>query len=248
MSRDRALIAAGLVAATLVCWLWIVPMAIDMYGPMTGASAWMMTPRWDGAHVTLLWAMWAVMMAAMMLPSALPVLLLYGTVVGRKHGAPRAAIQVYAMAGGYLLVWTLFSVGATLLQRLLSRLLLLTPMMEMASPAAAGGVLLLAGAYQLTPLKWACLQTCRSPLSFITRSWRAGTMGAVRMGFEHGGYCLGCCWALMLLLFVGGVMNLYVIATLTAVVLVEKVAPFGRLVSRVTGVVLILLALRLFTV
>lgn len=236
----QPLVGLGLLA--LLGWAWIVPMAADMYGPMTGSSEWMMTTRWDARHLLLLWAMWAVMMAAMMLPSAMPVLLLYSTVAGRRQ-MPHGALNVYAMAGGYLLVWALFSVGATLLQRLLSRVLLLTPMMEMATPAASASVLLAAGVYQLTPFKWACLSACRSPLSFVMRSWRPGMAGAARMGVEHGAYCLGCCWALMLLLFVGGVMNLYVIGGLTAVVLIEKLAPYGRHVSRVLGVVLIAVAL-----
>jgi predicted metal-binding membrane protein len=248
--RDRrsvTLVAAGVIAVTALCWLWIVPMALDMYGAMTGPSAWMMTSEWDARHTVLLWAMWAVMMAAMMLPSAMPVLLLYGTVVRRRNDAPKAALYVYAMMAGYLLVWALFSVAATFVQRILSQRLVLNPMMELASPSAAAVVLLLAGVYQLTPFKWTCLRTCRSPLSFVTRAWHAGLSGAVRMGVEHGIFCLGCCWALMLLLFAGGVMNLWVIAALTLVVMIEKLAPFGRQMSRVTGIVLIAVALGLFT-
>jgi predicted metal-binding membrane protein len=239
MTTDRRLIA-GLAAVTLLCWLWIVPMSRDMYGAMSGPSAWMMTPTWDIAHVALLWAMWAVMMAGMMLPSATPLLLLYASVA---RGQSSGTAAVYAMAAGYLLVWFAFSAGATLLQRTLSRLLLLSPMMEMSTFAGAF-VLLLAGVYQLTPLKTACLISCRSPLSFLMQSWRNGAAGAFRMGLHHGLYCLGCCWALMLLLFVGGVMNLYVIVALTVLVLLEKVAPFGVHTSRVVGVLLIAFALR----
>lgn len=214
-------------------------MARDMYGPMTGLSAWMMTSTWDPTQLMLLWAMWAVMMAGMMLPTAAPLLLIYGAAVRRTEAAPRAALRMYAMAGGYLLVWSVFSVGAALLQRLLSRLFLLTPMMESARPSATAVFLLIAGAYQFTPLKSVCLKTCRSPLSLIMQRWRPGASGAFRMGVEHGVYCLGCCWALMLLLFAGGVMNLIVIAALTALVLVEKVTPFGLLAARVSGVVFI---------
>jgi predicted metal-binding membrane protein len=239
---DRALIAGGLVIVTLLCWAWIVPMALDMYGPMTGPSAWMMTTHWDATHIVLLWAMWAVMMAGMMLPSASPILLLYVDASRRRPDAGRALPRAYAMAGGYLIVWAAFSVAATLLQRLLSEWLLLSPMMEMVRPSAMAAVLALAGLYQLTPLKRMCLRSCRSPLSFVMQRWRNGTGGALRMGIEHGIDCLGCCWALMLLLFVGGVMNIAVIATLTIVVLLEKVAPFGEWVSRVTGIALILLA------
>ena len=214
-------------------------MARDMYGPMTGPSAWMMAATWDARYTALLWAMWAVMMAGMMLPSAFPVLLFYDSVLRRAPDPRPTAPRVATMAAGYLMVWILFSIVATVLQRVLSGLLLLTPMMELASPQGGGVVLLTAGIYQWTPFKGTCLRACRSPLSFLTQHWRAGITGAFRMGLGHGAYCLGCCWALMLLLFVGGVMNLWVITTLTVLVLVEKVAPFGAQSSRVTGAVLI---------
>jgi len=207
---------------------------------MTGPSAWMMTTTWDGSHVALLVAMWAVMMAGMMLPSAAPLLLLYGTVVRRRQD-PMS--RVYLLASGYILVWLIFSVGATLLQLLLRRTLLLTPMMEIRSRAATAVVLLVAGLYQLTPAKVVCLQVCRSPLALLTRHWRPGAMGALQMGVEQGVFCLGCCWALMLLLFAGGVMNLAVIAALTVLVLVEKIAPAGLRVRLLTGIALVGLGL-----
>ena len=245
-TRDQILIAAAVLAVTALCWVWIVPMARDMYGPMTGPSAWMMTGAWDLRYALLIWAMWGVMMAGMMLPSASPLLLLYNTVARRGPDAPARLTGVWAMAAGYLLVWLGFSVGATLLQAIASRLLLLTPMMETASPWAGGVLLVLAGVYQFSPLKAACLHECRSPLSFIMQRWRSGTLGAFRMGLGHGRYCLGCCWALMLLLFAGGVMNLWVIAALTAFVLVEKLAPFGAWSARLAGVALIGLGLWMF--
>lgn len=213
-------------------------MAQDMYGAMTGPSAWMMTPVWDWPHVLLLWLMWAVMMAAMMLPSAMPILALYDGAL-RKRAAGPVAPRVYAMAAGYLLAWAAFSAGATALQRLLARSLVLNPMMEMSGRAAVGITMLLAGTYQLTPWKAICLRQCRSPLAFIMQRWRNGAAGAALMGLEHGTYCLGCCWALMLLLFAGGVMNLTIIVGLTAIVLIEKVSPAGVAVSRALGVALI---------
>jgi len=237
--RDHIAVGAALVAVTALCWLWIVPMARDMYGPMTGPSAWMMAATWDTRFVLLLWAMWAVMMAGMMLPSASPMLLLYAATLRRGSNAARAPLGVSAMAAGYLLVWFLFSAAATALQRLLSGLFLITPMMEMANPWAGGILLIVAGVYQLTPIKATCLGACRSPLSFIMQRWRSGALGALRMGVDHGVYCLGCCWALMLLLFVGGVMNLWVIAALTVFVLVEKMAPFGAQTGRLAGLALI---------
>jgi predicted metal-binding membrane protein len=223
-----------------VSWMWIVVMARDMYGPMTGASIWMMTPTWDAPHLALLWAMWAVMMTGMMLPSAARMLLLYGGLARGSAGSiPAAARQIYALAAGYLMVWVLFSVAMTALQRLLASLLFLSAMMKATSPGVGGTLLLLAGAYELTPFKRACLINCRSPLALLMGRWRPGLAGAFRIGLEHGVLCLGCCWALMLILFAGGVMNLAVIAALTAFVAFEKLAPPGVRGGRVTGALLI---------
>jgi predicted metal-binding membrane protein len=226
--RDRWLVVATLIVITALCWAWIVPMARDMYGKMDGSSAWMMTRQWDFTHLLLLFAMWAVMMIGMMLPSAAPTLLIYAGVVRKSPESERASSHVYAFAGGYLLAWTAFSLAATMLQRVLARWLLLSPMME--SRGWLGGTLLIvAGLYQLTPFKRSCLESCRSPAAFIAAHWRRGIMGAFRMGIAHGLFCLGCCWALMLLLFVGGVMNLWCIAALTVFVLLEKLAPLARI-------------------
>jgi predicted metal-binding membrane protein len=227
-----------LILLPAVCWAWIVVMARDMYGPMTGASAWMMTTDWDLRHVWLLWAMWAVMMTAMMLPSASPLLLMYGH-AARRSADEAATRQIYALATGYLVVWAAFSVGATALQRGLSSLLLVSPMMEATSPRVGAALLLIAGVYQLTPFKHACLRTCQSPLGFLISRWQRGWSGAFHMGLEHGFYCVGCCWALMLLLFAGGVMNLAVIAALTVFVAFEKLAPFGQRGTRISGVLLV---------
>lgn len=239
LQRDRIALGAGLLGITALCWLWIVPMARDMYGAMTGPSAWMMRATWDAEYMLLLWAMWSVMMAGMMLPSAFPLLLFYDGLLRRAPSAPRPGPHVAAMTAGYLAVWALFSIAATLLQRVLTGWLLLTPMMETASPRAGGILLLTTGAYQWTPLKGACLRACRSPLSFLMQRWRRGLAGAFRMGFGHGIYCLGCCWALMLILFAGGVMNLGVIVTLTIWVLVEKTAPFAEYTSIASGAALL---------
>jgi predicted metal-binding membrane protein len=242
--HDRAAFAVLLILIPLACWSWIIVMARDMYGPMTGASAWMMTLRWDARHVLLLWAMWAVMMAGMMLPSASPLLLLYGA-TARRTGGDRGAgawRQIYALATGYIVVWALFSIGATTAQRTLSMLLIVSPMMTLTSRAATAVMLALAGLYQLTPLKRACLHTCQSPLSFMMYRWRAGSIGAFRMGVDHGIYCVGCCWALMLLLFVGGVMNLTVIVALTVFVAAEKLLPIGVAAARLSGAALIVAA------
>ena len=229
-----------LILVPLACWAWVVVLARDMYGPMTGASAWMMAPRWDLRHVLLLWLMWAVMMAGMMLPSATPVLLMFGLAARRRASA--AAVtgrEIYALAAGYLAVWALFSAVATVAQFTLSMRLAISPMMTLTSPRAGAALLIIAGIYQITPLKNICLRQCQSPFGFLMHHWRAGAVGAVRMGFDHGVYCVGCCWALMLLLFVGGVMNLAVIAALTVFVAFEKLSPFGVQTARVSGVLLV---------
>lgn len=239
LGHQRVASIVLLILLPLVCWSWIVVMARDMYGPMTGASAWMMTREWDARHVFLLWAMWAVMMAGMMLPSAAPLLLLYGAAARRRAVGRRATYEIYALAAGYVTMWSLFSVVAAAAQRVLSMLLILSPMMKLTSPLLGAAVLLLAGVYQITPLKSVCLRQCKSPMSFLMHHWRPGVRGAFRMGVDHGAYCLGCCWALMVLLFVGGVMNLAVIAALTVFVGFEKLGPFGVRTARASGALLI---------
>ena len=232
LRTDRAPIAVLLILLPLVCWSWIVVMARDMYGPMTGASAWMMTAAWDAPHLFLLWAMWAVMMIGMMLPAATPMIVLAGA----------TARQMYLLACGYVVVWALFSVGATALQWGLMRMLVVNSMMELSSRRAGAVLLIVAGLYQWTPWKRACLTVCQSPTAFVMRRWRSGPWGAFRMGLEHGTYCVGCCWALMLLLFAGGVMNLTVIAALTAFVAFEKLVPVGAIGARISGTLLLSLA------
>ena len=241
LARPRASLAVVLIAIPLICWAWVAAMARDMYGPMTGASAWMMTVTWDAPRLVLLWAMWAAMMAGMMLPSAAPLLILYARAMRNREGLRRPALRIYAMASGYLAVWAAFSAGATALQRLLAETSLLNMMMEPADSRVAAALLILAGVYQLTPFKNACLDACRSPMGLLSARWREGVSGAFAMGVSHGLYCLGCCWALMLLLFAGGVMNLAVILALTAWVAIEKLAPFGRQSARVGAALLLAL-------
>jgi predicted metal-binding membrane protein len=178
----------------------------------------------------------------MMLPSAAPLVLLYAGAL-RTRGVEAAGRRIYALAGGYVLVWALFSLAATVLQRALSSALVLTPMMEPAAPWLAAAILGAAGLYQFSPLKHACLRVCRTPLAYLLHHWGAGdTAAAFRLGLGHGAHCLGCCWAMMLLLFAGGVMNLAVIVPLTLWVIVEKLAPFGAQTAKVTGVLLLALA------
>jgi predicted metal-binding membrane protein len=184
------------------------------------------------------------MMEGMMLPSVTPMMLLFAG-SARRNDPARATAQIVAFGAGYLIVWSAFAIVAALLQRALTNALLLTPMMEPVTNRAASAVIALAGVYQLTPVKRACLAECQSPAAFVMRHWRTGTAGALRMGLMHGAFCLGCCWALMLLLFAGGVMHLPTILLLTILVLVEKLLPPGRATQAftwLTGSLLLALA------
>jgi predicted metal-binding membrane protein len=181
--------------------------------------------------------MWAVMMAGMMLPSALPTILLYTRALqGNDARAP--VRRTLSFAVGYLLAWAGFSVAATVAQWGLAEAALVSPMMVSVSPVLGGALLLAAGIYQWTPLKDRCLAGCRSPLGFLAQHFRPGAYGSLRAGLRHGLYCVGCCWALMLLLFVGGVMNLLWIVAISAFVLLEKLAPYGVQGGRLSGLAL----------
>ena len=227
-----ALCLAGL--ATLAWWYTLeigARMTADM-GPMASLGAHRMVLGPDEVAITF--AMWAVMMVAMMLPAATPAVLLHAT-------AARQRQDRWALAGtglfvlGYLAAWTLFSVGATGVQWFLHDLALLTGAMAIESRRIAGLVLIGAGLYQWSPLKYACLRHCQSPLGFFFGHWRNGPAGTVRMGFEHGLYCVGCCWLLMLVLFLVGVMNMAWVAAIAIYVLAEKVLPIGRRLAQASG-------------
>lgn len=240
LARERPAVTAGLAGAVALSWLYLLPASRDMYGAMDGLSAWMMQATWDAGYVLLIFGMWAVMMVGMMLPSAAPAILLYARALrGGGAAVPAAVVRTYAFAGGYLLAWTGFSLAATLAQWGLAEAALLSPMMEGTSRSFGGALLIAAGVYQWTPLKQACLTSCRAPAAFITQHFRPGVGGALRLGVHHGLYCVGCCWALMALLFVGGVMNLLWIAAITIFVLLEKLAPHGAQGGRVSGLLLI---------
>ncbi len=241
LRKTGLLILAGIAGTVTLCWIYLVPASLDMYGSMEGLAAWMIRQPtdWDGRYLTLMFLMWAVMMTGMMLPSAAPTILMYGTIVRNRPQPQQPLVRSYAFAAGYLLAWAGFSVAATLLQWKLSEAALLSPMMEAAHPVFAAGILITAGIYQWTPFKQACLTQCRSPMKYLSRYWRPGKTGALRMGMKHGMFCLGCCWALMLLLFFGGVMNLLWIAGITFFVLIEKLAPFGTRTARIGGILLI---------
>lgn len=236
LQRDRLLVALALAAVIVLSWLYLVTGAGTMQ-EMGGMSMPMSTWPWTTTHAVLMFFMWLVMMTAMMLPSATPAILFYSFI--HRQGSSRSATAPLLFALGYLATWACFSVMAVLAQFLLEWVGLLTSMMEATSAFLSGVLLLSAGLYQLSPFKHACLRACRSPLDSLMLHWRAGRTGALTMGVRHGAYCAGCCWALMLLLFVGGVMNLAWITGIAVYVLVEKLMPAGRSIARAAGVALI---------
>jgi predicted metal-binding membrane protein len=225
---------ALLCLAVAIAWSYLVWMAWGM-GHMDAEMVLMpaMT-HWQPLDLLLVWLMWALMMAAMMLPSATPMLLAFAA-FSRRVSPPRPRGHTLAFAAGYLLVWAGFSAAATMLQWGLLEWRLISPMMEATSPWLAGSILVLAGAYQFSRWKVACLKVCRAPVEFLVQHWRAGMRGAVAMGLRHGAYCLGCCWALMVLLFALGVMNLIWIVALTLLVLAEKSLPTIQWLLRIGG-------------
>lgn len=239
LRRDRLVVALSLAGVVALAWLYLWRQAASMHAGDPSGMAMPTMPATDPAILALTFVMWVVMMAGMMLPSAAPTILFYGALV-RKH-AERGTVYpaVFIFVSGYLLLWTGFSVAAVLLQVVLEHAGLLSSTMVSASNALNGALLVAAGVYQLTPLKDVCLNKCRNPVQFFMTHWRPGKAGALRMGITQGAYCLGCCWMLMLLLFVVGVMNLAWVALIAAFVFLEKLLPVGRLTSRLAGVALI---------
>jgi predicted metal-binding membrane protein len=259
LKRDRAVVAITLAVVAVLAWIYLLLLAARMNMPaaptpggggvempgmdMSGMDI-AVAPSfraWATADFAFVFTMWVVMMVGMMIPSVTPMVLLYA-VVGRKArtgGKPFAPTSWFF--AGYVLVWVIFSIAATVAQWLLASIALLSPMMAVASSTAGGFVLVAAGLYQWTPLKDVCLRQCQAPITFLSShgGFRSDPAGAVRLGIAHGAYCLGCCWALMALLLVGGVMNIAWIGGIAIIVLLEKVVPTGRLISRISGLLLV---------
>ena len=250
LRRDRMVVIASAAAVTILAWMHLLRLAASMHAgmsrpePMSGMGAsgmdGMMMPSlgaWSPQEGVIVFAMWAVMMVGMMLPSVTPMLVIHARVARQAlaQGKPFAATGWFAL--GYLLAWAGFSLGATAAQWGLERTLLLSPAMVGRSHVFGGLVLIAAGLYQWTPFKEACLSQCQAPLVFIQRhgGFRRDAVGSMRLGVRHGLYCIGCCWALMALLFVGGVMNVLWIAAISVFILLEKLVPSPRLLSRVAG-------------
>ncbi len=245
--RDRVLISTCLVVISGLAWVYLVHLDRQMsssmeYDTMMAKMGMTTNMSWTAADVFFTFAMWAVMMVGMMAGTAAPVLLLFAAArAGRGERGMRLAVLMFGL--GYVTVWVGFSVCAALAQWALHQTAMLSPAMAASSPYLAGAILIVAGAYQWTPWKGACLTQGRSPLGLLMTNWRDGQLGALHMGARHGAYCLGCCWALMGVLFVVGVMNLVWVATLTGFVLLEKIGPAGTIVAREAGAAMVLVGI-----
>ena len=244
LRHDRIIVLAALSALAVVAWLYMIheARAMDATGICCCAGMAMSGPDvkpWAAGAILPLTLMWAEMMVAMMIPSAAPMILTFAMINRKRREQARPFVPTGLFLLGYLIVWTAFSFAAALAQWALHGAALLSPMMKSSSPLLAGTLLIVAGIFQWTPWKHACLNHCRSPLQFLLHDWREGPGGALAMGMKHGAFCAGCCWMLMVLLFVAGVMNMLWVAAITILVLLEKVAPQSWRLDYAVGAMLI---------
>lgn len=238
--QERWVIGAGLAVIVLLAWAYLVSLSLSMSMRDAGIEQGMQMTMpvlmpWSINDFTLTFLMWVVMMIGMMIPSAAPMIMVYHRLAGQRDPGRTPLWSTGAFVSGYLATWILFSLAAALLQWGLHDGGLLNMQVAAKSPIIGGVILAAAGAYQFTTLKTACLNHCRTPMGFLLTEWRGGALGAFKMGVKHGAYCAGCCWMLMVLLFVGGVMNLLWVACIATYVLIEKVAPAGKWFSRAVG-------------
>ncbi len=236
---DRVIVGSGLAGISILSWVYLISMGRDMHLVDLGRHMLMADPQHRGSHeLTTLCAMWTVMMVAMMVPAVTPTVLMFTRLNRSRHHEHTPYGETGVFLGGYLVLWMVYSLLAGLAQWALHSSGLISDVMVSTSNVLGGLLLVGAGVYQWTPLKNACLTHCRSPLAFLMTRWKDGTAGAFWMGLEHGSYCVACCWFLMLLLFVAGVMNLLWMGTITALVLIEKISPAGPWVARISGALL----------
>ena len=244
LKRDRAIVGFSLAGIAAMSWAYLIYMDWGMRH-MDVAMDMIIMPamqHWTAWDLVLVFLMWAIMMVGMMVPAASPVILLFAEIHRRRYSHQGTFLSTGQFLLGYLTAWTGFSLFATLAQWGLLTAALVSPMMESTSKALGGGLLLGAGLFQFSRLKYTCLAHCRSPIGFLATEWRGGLHGAFKMGLKHGGYCLGCCWALMALLFAFGVMNLLWVASISGFVLLEKITSAKQLISRLGGLLFILWA------
>jgi predicted metal-binding membrane protein len=246
LRRDRVIVLVGLIGVTILAWAYMLYLAWDMQRSMSVDSMEMgmsmasaQLRPWGAVDFALMFIMWAVMMTAMMVPTAAPMILTFATINRRRREQEQPFVPTGVFISGYLIVWYGFAATVTLVQWALHQGALLSGMMGSAVPLLGGVILVAAGVFQWTPMKNACLKQCRTPLGFIMTEWRDGPKGALVMETRHGGFCLGCCWFLMGLLLVAGVMNLLWVAVISAYILAEKVIPAGHWLGRVAGLALI---------
>ena len=233
LPRERKLILSLLLVLAAASWVLLIWQSVAMNSQAMGMGLTM------GMSAGLFMAIWVVMMIAMMFPTAAQMILMFTTVYAGRRQKSQAFVPTWVFVSAYLLIWALFGVVAYPLALFAERLAGQSMWLMMNAPRIGGALLVVAGLYQLSPLKHMCLAKCRTPFQFILSSWRDGYGGAFRMGFVHGAYCLGCCWFLFVLLFPLGIMNIAVMALLTALIFVEKSVPLGRQISQIAGVALI---------
>ena len=239
LKRERMITLASLAAITLLAWAYVIHAAGRATSMDSSGMQEMSMPivqTWQPGDLLSTFLMWTVMMAGMMMPSAAPMILTFLGISQRRQSDQAALPPTLTFILGYLAAWALFSTVATLMQWALHAANVMSRAMAGANPVFEGTLVILAGIYQFTPLKKACLSSCRTPLGFLMAEWRDGSGGAFRMGMHHGIYCVGCCWLLMALFFAVGVMNLLWSAIIAGVVLLEKVIPGGPWISRLIGV------------
>ena len=241
--RDHAAILLALIGLAAISWFY---MYLQM-SPMDEMAMPVAFSPWTAADFALNVAIWWVMMPGMMLPSAAPMILTFATVNRRKRTRGQPFVPTAVFTTGYLIAWGLFGIAATVANWGLEQTALMSPMTQRLTPALGAAVIIVADVYQLTPFKYVCLTNCRSPFDFVLNHWRDGPVGALRMGFEHGLYCLGCCWFLMALLFAAGTMSVLWMAAITAFVLTEKLFPAGQWIARVSGLVMMAFGLYLLS-
>ena len=234
LQRDRAVTIAGIAGVAALAWAYILYLASDM-----GRMMIPLTESWSPGDFIFQYGMWSVMMVAMMVPSAAPMVLMFAAVNRKRRERQQPFVPTSVFLMGYVAVWSGFALAATLAQWGFHSAALLSPMMESTSAYFGAALVVGAGLFQFTPLKRACLTQCRTPLGFIMTEWRPGGLGAVTMGVRHGAFCVGCCWVLMALLFVTGVMSLLWVAVIAGFILLEKVAPAGLRLSRLSGLTLV---------
>jgi predicted metal-binding membrane protein len=237
LRRDRATVLVGLVTVIVLAWVYLLAGAGVEMEPMDmgGGQMMMMAPEWNLRYAALIFVMWSIMMMAMMLPSAAPTILLTSALARQQADQRIAPVWLFSL--GYVAVWIVFSLVATTVQWGLDQAGLLSDQMASTSTTLAGAALIAAGVYQWTPLKQACLRHCRAPLEFVLRYWRR-RLGPLQSGVRHSIYCLGCCWVLMGLLFIGGLMNVLWVAAIALLVLIEKTFPLGNRASWLIGAIL----------